>query len=1433
MPSRFPGIATVSWSLSLIGILLLSQPRVSFASFPCSTQYGMDFTIGIEFVSTVCVPDGMNDGIQLHYKDVDVSCNGQTTYVTDSGYEAQQTPAQVIAQLKGMGLRIFRNKDGSHIVGIYPNFATSIDGKNMGSYAAGQVYTDVFTTNFYDTLAAPNCQGDDFNNICNEQASGSSVNLSTGRLSHDQRIFAVNSGLPLALDISLYYRSIPFAPSAIGNGWSHTYEMTLQNGAGNSKVFWYQGTRRIYNNYSNAYVSPKDDYSTLVHNGDGTWTINEPEGLKRNFNSSGIITSLVDKYNNTLNFAYDANGKLTGVTDPSSRTITFGYDPTTGKLLTITDPNNKNYALGYPSGKLDTLTLPGGDQWVYTYNASNGLLETKTDPGQFTNRYEYTGQKVTTATDPNQKPRGYAFAAPAPPGKIPDSYPIPVILAVIFTLTDKDQNVWIYTYDTLMGNIRSKKDPLNNTTSFTYYPNGLTKSVTAPPVNGVAYTTFYTYDALGNVANETEPLDTEALGIDPNAIKDPSSDSRIKIAFSYMYDLTNTNPAFKNLITRIDDKRGPNILTTTFSYTTDESGYLVTTITDPNMEKTVIRRYSNWKIKDVTDANQKQTVYSYYEDTPENQTAKVVGFLKSVVTPDGVTTSYYDPNGSNVAYDANGNNVWYAILDKDGVLRKAIISTYDDRNRLHTVTTRVTGQPDIVTTYGYDQNDNLNSVKDAEQKETKYVSDFNRQVTKITDARQKETNMVYGGSGCPSCGNSSDKLNSVTDANQHSTSYSYDKAGRLEYETDPLGKKYHYTYHHNGKLDKKYKVVSGADVWQVTYNYNNRGQITGKQYADGTSVSYGYDNNGRISSASNANISYTFSNYTGGRLKSVKDNTNTRTISYDQYDNLGQRQQVTVSDGNGTRTTTYQYDDANRPWYITVGTKIFRYFYDKLGRRDSISYPNGVTAKYDYDGLDRLKGITHSTTTGNVTFANYSGFDRTGNRLNKITSNGTETYHYDDIYRLIQTDTTAGSEKYTYDDVGNRTGGPGPKESLPIVTYAYDAANRMTHGRQVGYDYDDAGNQITRTIPNAPDKGWTLTWDLENRLTQVVKFRKVNGVVVESRTIDFKYDPFDRRIEKKLTTFIDNVPKVVGTWSYLYDGDNIAAEYFIDSSGTTTTYYTHGPGVDEHLAMERGDNYYYYHADGLGSITAITNESAVPVQTYSYDSFGVPKQTTGFRNSFMYVGKEYDLETGLTEMGARYYDPKEGRFISKDPIGFAGGDVNLWNYVQSNSVNWIDPEGLQTTAIAPGGLPFYIPPGSVFEPGSHNNRVFVISVERLLELFDPRPLMNAILSEGNSGDSSHPNITPGGACPNGPDDNDHFKQRRNEAKNGDTNRQIGDHNRTIQQGKEYVDTETGHTVYVRGNKVVITDSSGNPISQFKNPRANTLMRIQKGRWVPK
>jgi RHS repeat-associated protein len=106
---------------------------------------------------------------------------------------------------------------------------------------------------------------------------------------------------------------------------------------------------------------------------------------------------------------------------------------------------------------------------------------------------------------------------------------------------------------------------------------------------------------------------------------------------------------------------------------------------------------------------------------------------------------------------------------------------------------------------------------------------------------------------------------------------------------------------------------------------------------------------------------------------------------------------------------------------------------------------------------------------------------------------------------------------------------------------------------------------------------------------------------------------------------------------------------------------------------------HYYHYDGQGNTIAMTDSRGRVANNYAYDEFGkLLVKEERVPNPFRFVGQYgvMDERNGLLYMRARYYDPEVGRFISKDPIGFAGGDVNLYGYVGSNPVNWVDPFGL-------------------------------------------------------------------------------------------------------------------------------------------------------------
>ncbi len=144
----------------------------------------------------------------------------------------------------------------------------------------------------------------------------------------------------------------------------------------------------------------------------------------------------------------------------------------------------------------------------------------------------------------------------------------------------------------------------------------------------------------------------------------------------------------------------------------------------------------------------------------------------------------------------------------------------------------------------------------------------------------------------------------------------------------------------------------------------------------------------------------------------------------------------------------------------------------------------------------------------------------------------------------------------------------------------------------------------------------------------------------------------------------------------IYDSLNMVAAY--NGLWTVRSKYVFGRGLDEPLSVDQGGNVYYYHTDGLGSVNELTDTSGNTTKTYRYDSFGkITAQTGGLDQPFTFTGREYDVETGPYYYRARYYDPKAGRFISKDPIGFWGGDVNLFRYVGNDPENWVDPLGLQ------------------------------------------------------------------------------------------------------------------------------------------------------------
>ena len=114
-------------------------------------------------------------------------------------------------------------------------------------------------------------------------------------------------------------------------------------------------------------------------------------------------------------------------------------------------------------------------------------------------------------------------------------------------------------------------------------------------------------------------------------------------------------------------------------------------------------------------------------------------------------------------------------------------------------------------------------------------------------------------------------------------------------------------------------------------------------------------------------------------------------------------------------------------------------------------------------------------------------------------------------------------------------------------------------------------------------------------------------------------------------------------------------------------------GFNRLFGFEKDGVKKYYNFNGHGDVTGITNSSYSQIKSYEYDAFGVEKNPDpGDTNPFRYCAEYYDTETGYIYLRARYYDVKDGRFISEDP---AKDGLNWYVYCGNNPVNFVDPSG--------------------------------------------------------------------------------------------------------------------------------------------------------------
>jgi RHS repeat-associated protein len=251
--------------------------------------------------------------------------------------------------------------------------------------------------------------------------------------------------------------------------------------------------------------------------------------------------------------------------------------------------------------------------------------------------------------------------------------------------------------------------------------------------------------------------------------------------------------------------------------------------------------------------------------------------------------------------------------------------------------------------------------------------------------------------------------------------------------------------------------------------------------------------------------------------------------------------------------------------------------------------------------------------------------------------------------------TVLGDLTYTYDAAGNRikTGGAFARTTIPpaLSTVSYNANNQQTTFGTNTETYDLNGNLNTVT-----DAGVTATymWNARNQLT---------GIATTGFAASFSYDSFGRRTGKTVQGTTTN---------FVYDGLNPVQE---KAGATVTANLLTGLGIDEFFTRTDGVGSRALLPDALGSTVALGDSTGTLQTQYTYEPFGSATQSgQANTSSYKYTGREDD-GTGLYYYRARYYHPRLQRFIAEDPIGFKGGDTNLYAYVFNTPTNLLDPSG--------------------------------------------------------------------------------------------------------------------------------------------------------------
>jgi RHS repeat-associated protein len=653
----------------------------------------------------------------------------------------------------------------------------------------------------------------------------------------------------------------------------------------------------------------------------------------------------------------------------------------------------------------------------------------------------------------------------------------------------------------------------------------------------------------------------------------------------------------------------------------------------------------------------------------------------------------------------------------------------------NTATNRVTrryGTGTVETKYFYDATGyRLDSTKVKNEPATRFAYDARGRVVTVTDPRGHITRTFYDGnawSNTDSVKTGSRRAwfrydvvagrpSTVVSPGGHIDSTFYDTLNRVTRVGGPLGASTSYTYGDSinltaitdalGHTTSVQKNAIGWDTLSVDqfsetqrFEYDRSGRVKRLTNRRSQLTRFVYDNIGRMTSRILAD----------GRITNFSFGSTTSVVWNDEGADTLRWKGDTLWEVAVRNTTAYTVrtlnDTAAKDFVVRLSPAPLppnnwlevRYDLDSAGRVQRIlphladpdtlsNTTDGLVTRYGWHGAFNLSLQTranhelaraiYAPAALNSTFGADYVQDTLGRTIQQVKGGGGEfeNYTYDVRGRLTAfaryaasppcapgdtlsefgsvctTGTTLlNSDNFSYDAAGNRT----DKNAL------VDAANRLRrfNGDTMLYDLD--GNLIRRyRLTDSVIFNQRLYW---NSIGQIDSIRTTRSA--STQTTSFGYDGFGRRVRKTVGA---------STSYYVFSSGRVIGEY--TGGGVLTKAYAYQPGVDHPHAVYQASAWHYYATDGRGNVRGLLNSAGTGVEAeYKYTPYGDTVSTSGsLANAIRFSGREYDGETGLYYVRARYYDPTSGRFVSEDAGALI--DYNRYVYAGNDPVNKRDPSG--------------------------------------------------------------------------------------------------------------------------------------------------------------